>query len=73
MGTCVKPIFKRSEGVSWDELEDTVTFVVRYDQPETILNSWSIEWHGKQYDIETDTDTAKKTMDNNHGKPVANK
>lgn len=56
------------------KLEDTVTFIVRYDQPETILNSWSIEWQGKQYDIVKLTpDTAKKQWTTIIGKPVANK
>ena len=32
-------------------LEDTITFVIRYDQPEKILNTWRIEWQEKQYNI----------------------
>ncbi|EKS50957.1 hypothetical protein LRHMDP2_1512 [Lacticaseibacillus rhamnosus LRHMDP2] len=51
-----------------------MTFVIRYDQPETILNSWCIEWQGKQYDIVKLTpDTAKKQWTTIIGKPVANK
>lgn len=45
-------------------LENTITFVVRYDQPEQILNTWRIEWNGEQYNIvklNPDTEAKKWT------------
>jgi SPP1 family predicted phage head-tail adaptor len=42
-------------------LEDTITFVIRYDQPEKIMNTWRVEWQGKQYNIvKLNPDTAAK-------------
>ena len=32
-------------------LENTTTFIIRYDQPFEIKNEWEIEWGSKQYKI----------------------
>lgn len=60
------------KGTIGTKLENTITFVVRYDQPETILSSWRIEWQGTQYNIVKLTpDTAQKKWTTIIAKPVA--